>query len=896
MSEVQAKKVTKAFVDLKSSKSKRIKTPTKVYSKRLQSTPKKSPFKHATTPSKRKIIETEKEDEFDQKLIETFDTLMSKSSFYASENNLNRYETGVSVLQEHLFIMLKEALLSVDDNQIQMEVAECMRIESLIMFANHPDGNVRAAIIELIYTIVTRQSQEMVNFYQKSNYWVHLGNQLSISTANHRIIQTCINWIFMHKNEINFDEIIKLQKDEIKFKAALRILISLIPSTSNDSRLMRSLLKFLRLLMEANADYFITMVEYGLVTACLRTLMKVDDDDMLESLQVILEQIATKSFTTSNAINGLWELLYGLVYAERQGISPNSIRDIHLTILRQLFSLCLVEQNRRGSRGNESFQLSMVIKKSLGNLPSSEIKTRFNMIHDRALQFLYSWEKFEELKTYEIDFVKYLIDLYFCGIHQGSALLLWALNPTCCEEIQLFVTHKIIATLTIDPSFTVSDSKMLKALLHHLFTSSSQFFSEDQQRVIIKFCGTSLNQKQQNFNWVVTATEKIDIMNQNAQKEQFQQVEKIIFKHETLVHAVIDGAMRITRDVIDIQNRERRQLMNYLKRTQEIDYYREWHELIQRMTHENAPWYNAELYPTTFELDETEGPGRVRIRMKRTTLKIEDKFFMGEFKHKAKYQHKKQLLDYLLNPKETERYSINDQIVFTFNGKHLTLEQEIEGEIIVTDNQFNFLANINTYNNSIICDINEIDEIWDRRYQHKEIAIEIFLKCSKNFFLIFETKYERDIVTKFLTDKTNMKEGSQRVEVISQRWIESKMTNYEYLTELNKISGRSYNDLMQYPVFPWILTDYSSDVLDLTIAESYRKLAKTISTQYDENEEHYITNYNYLMQQSSDYQSILKPYHYSSHYSNSGTVLHFLVRMPPFTNMFLLYQGSFYAH
>ena len=35
-----------------------------------------------------------------------------------------------------------------------------------------------------------------------------------------------------------------------------------------------------------------------------------------------------------------------------------------------------------------------------------------------------------------------------------------------------------------------------------------------------------------------------------------------------------------------------------------------------------------------------------------------------------------------------------------------------------------------------------------------------------------------------------------------------------------------------------------------------------------------------------------EPYHYGSHYSNSGTVLHFLVRLPPFTRMFLSYQGK----
>lgn len=41
---------------------------------------------------------------------------------------------------------------------------------------------------------------------------------------------------------------------------------------------------------------------------------------------------------------------------------------------------------------------------------------------------------------------------------------------------------------------------------------------------------------------------------------------------------------------------------------------------------------------------------------------------------------------------------------------------------------------------------------------------------------------------------------------------------------------------------------------------------------------------------------ILKPYHYSSHYSNSGTVLHFLVRVPPFTSYFLRYQGENFVY
>lgn len=43
---------------------------------------------------------------------------------------------------------------------------------------------------------------------------------------------------------------------------------------------------------------------------------------------------------------------------------------------------------------------------------------------------------------------------------------------------------------------------------------------------------------------------------------------------------------------------------------------------------------------------------------------------------------------------------------------------------------------------------------------------------------------------------------------------------------LNTLAGRSYNDLMQYPVFPWILADYSSEQLDLTDPDTFRDLSK----------------------------------------------------------------------
>lgn len=39
-------------------------------------------------------------------------------------------------------------------------------------------------------------------------------------------------------------------------------------------------------------------------------------------------------------------------------------------------------------------------------------------------------------------------------------------------------------------------------------------------------------------------------------------------------------------------------------------------------------------------------------------------------------------------------------------------------------------------------------------------------------------------------------------------------------------SGRTYNDLNQYPVFPWVLTNYESEELDLSQPSNYRDLSK----------------------------------------------------------------------
>ena len=48
---------------------------------------------------------------------------------------------------------------------------------------------------------------------------------------------------------------------------------------------------------------------------------------------------------------------------------------------------------------------------------------------------------------------------------------------------------------------------------------------------------------------------------------------------------------------------------------------------------------------------------------------------------------------------------------------------------------------------------------------------------------------------------------------MTQKWVHGEINNFQYLMFLNTLAGRSYNDLMQYPIFPWVLADYTNEVI-----------------------------------------------------------------------------------
>ena len=122
-----------------------------------------------------------------------------------------------------------------------------------------------------------------------------------------------------------------------------------------------------------------------------------------------------------------------------------------------------------------------------------------------------------------------------------------------------------------------------------------------------------------------------------------------------------------------------------------------------------------------------------------------------------------------------------------------------------------------------------------------------------------------------------------------KRWNNYDITNFEYLMQINSLAGRSYRDISQYPVLPWLVTSFA-EKLDLNSPGSYRDLKKNMGSLGSENRRaNFESKFEGLDPNIEEY-----PFHYGTHYSSPGIIYHYLVRLPPFTQgMIELQSGHF---
>uniref|UniRef100_A0A673GP73 Lysosomal-trafficking regulator-like n=1 Tax=Sinocyclocheilus rhinocerous TaxID=307959 RepID=A0A673GP73_9TELE len=369
-------------------------------------------------------------------------------------------------------------------------------------------------------------------------------------------------------------------------------------------------------------------------------------------------------------------------------------------------------------------------------------------------------------------------------------------------------------------------------------------------------------------------------------------------------------AADVTQNVSLRQGMERKKLMQHIRGLYKTDLSasRHWQELVQQLTHDRAVWYDQSSYPTSWQLDPTEGPNRERRRLQRCYLTIPNKYLLKD-RHKLDDAIKAPLA-FLFEDKTHSSSSIvkdkatSEPIRFTRKCVSVAPSRETAGELLLGKSGMYFVEdNVSPHGEtepaSFSWTYEEIKEVHKRWWQLRDNAMEIFLTNGRTLLLAFDTtKFRDDVYHNILSSELPNLLEYGNISALTHLWSSGQITNFEYLTHLNKHAGRSFNDLMQYPVFPFILRDYTSETLDLQDTSIYRYLSKPIAVQSKEKEDRYVDNYRYLEEEykkgkrEDDPMPPVQPYHYGSHYSNSGTVLHFLVRLPPFTKMFLAYQDQ----
>ena len=166
----------------------------------------------------------------------------------------------------------------------------------------------------------------------------------------------------------------------------------------------------------------------------------------------------------------------------------------------------------------------------------------------------------------------------------------------------------------------------------------------------------------------------------------------------------------------------------------------------------------------------------------------------------------------------------------------------------------------------------EIKEIINRRFLYSFQSCEIYLKNGKSYYFNFFSEEKKiEFISIFSQNPGDIKIISDlktefKNKGFTKQWLNNKITTLAYLLFINKYSCRSYNDVNQYPVFPWLIL----------YGDKERDLRYTIAAQDEESR--------IKLKEMFNYSSPNFPYHYTTHFSNSAFLMYYLIRINPFTD------------
>ena len=209
-------------------------------------------------------------------------------------------------------------------------------------------------------------------------------------------------------------------------------------------------------------------------------------------------------------------------------------------------------------------------------------------------------------------------------------------------------------------------------------------------------------------------------------------------------------------------------------------------------------------------------------------------------------------------------------------------------------------------------ELQDVYTVFKHRYQLKATALELTDKFGSSLLFACGSEQELDDLLKILLDskRTFMPSSilqkyvgitdnlgtsyesitGRYMSTATKLWLKGEMSNFDYLMHLNIAAGRSFRDLTSYPVFPWVLADYKSEKLDFSNPRTFRDFSKPMGAIGERRAAQFKERFDSL----NDFRGpdSAPPFYYGTHYSCTGYVLHFLMRLQPYTQMAISHQGG----
>ncbi len=273
---------------------------------------------------------------------------------------------------------------------------------------------------------------------------------------------------------------------------------------------------------------------------------------------------------------------------------------------------------------------------------------------------------------------------------------------------------------------------------------------------------------------------------------------------------------------------------------------------------------------------------------------------------------------------------------YSYNKIHKDDEEDYDSERKTCFGSIFRLQN-NKYNYYYInIPYNSIEFILRRRYFYKKTAIEIFTVNKKSYlFKIEDNKIKtildnikhymkstiEDIYIEYskFEDKIGFynkqtflhlnngfiplpsKKREMNIKDIYEKWTKWKISTLKMLIMTNLYGNRSFNDLNQYPVAPWIITDYSSEdfpsLLNLE-SDQEKNLIRPFGTPMgmmeltEEAKSRKETFIEHWKSSEEDKEKEDNYDRYRSNYSTSLYTTYYLVRLFPYSSLRIELQGK----